>query len=244
MLPAGQSLARSASGRLQWARPPIVEVSLHESTSHQTHAGALPLPALLAAPSRESARGAAQELDDGTPPRNLDREAALAPSLLGQIHLAARQGRWHVVEAWLQEGQGVDADVDALEEGHEQTLLMTASAEAPDDAVVAKLLQRGANVSQQDRFGNTPLHLASQRGSPAIVKRLLAAGCNPILRNDLGKTAAEGSDDVEVLKIFRDHAIAEVSQLRQQLQQAEARAAAAEALWQRASGSTQQCSCQ
>jgi adenosylhomocysteine nucleosidase len=57
------------------------------------------------------------------------------------------------------------------------------------DAVVAVLVDAGADVNATQRHGWTPLHGAAQNGSLASVERLLAAGADPAAANDDGATA-------------------------------------------------------
>ena len=46
----------------------------------------------------------------------------------------------------------------------------------------------GQNINAQDKNGVTPLHRAVRTRCAAAVKCLLAAGCDPIMRNDSGST--------------------------------------------------------
>ena len=60
---------------------------------------------------------------------------------------------------------------------------------ATDPVSVEALIKAGADVNKRDnRFGETPLHLATQRGDLAVVKALLSAKANPQARNDRGET--------------------------------------------------------
>lgn len=67
-----------------------------------------------------------------------------------------------------------------IADGSEATaLLFTAAASTPDAAVVAILLEAGADVHARDGFLQyTPLHHAAQSGTPEVVRALLAAGAD------------------------------------------------------------------
>ncbi len=67
---------------------------------------------------------------------------------------------------------------------------------------VRKLLDKGANVDTKDKYGHTPVILASMKNYPEIVKVLLEAGVDINAKNkvgclgihsDGGKTVAWGS---------------------------------------------------
>lgn len=53
---------------------------------------------------------------------------------------------------------------------------------------VQNLLARGANPRLSDRDGDTPLHIAAQRGNVRLIDMLLAAGADPNVKNKLGGT--------------------------------------------------------
>lgn len=56
---------------------------------------------------------------------------------------------------------------------------------------IRTLLRMGCAAHLQDDDGNTPLHLAAEIGSPATFRALLAAGCDPRIRNSQGMTALD-----------------------------------------------------
>ena len=55
-------------------------------------------------------------------------------------------------------------------------------------AIVDLLLRSKASVNQGDARGNTPLHEAVVQHKPDIVRRLLEAHADPMLRNVIGMT--------------------------------------------------------
>lgn len=84
-----------------------------------------------------------------------------------------------------------------------QLLLQAATAPV---ASLQILIQRGARVNAQDRFGVTPLMEAVIGNNIAAVRVLIAAGANPHLRDLRGDTALDlarqlGRDDIERLLI-------------------------------------------
>lgn len=70
----------------------------------------------------------------------------------------------------------------------ERTPLMVA-AKAGHVKVVKVLLELGANINAQDRFGITPVMLAAANGHKEVVSLLLKAGAMPFLRSELGLDA-------------------------------------------------------
>ncbi len=71
---------------------------------------------------------------------------------------------------------------------------------------IALLLKHGAHVNATQMGGYTPLHQAASAGKTAAAEMLLAAGAEPSLRCDQGKTAAdyaEAKGHVELAKRLR-----------------------------------------
>ena len=54
--------------------------------------------------------------------------------------------------------------------------------------ICSLLVTYGADVDIQDKFGNTPLHVVKKR---SIMKLLIKAKANPLLRNKVGQNALE-----------------------------------------------------
>ena len=44
-------------------------------------------------------------------------------------------------------------------------------------------------IDVQHNYGKTPLHMAAYRGYDKCVNVLASAGCNPLLKSKIGKTA-------------------------------------------------------
>lgn len=110
----------------------------------------------------------------------------LTPGAYPPLHLAARKGDVRLTAALLDAGAVLDQEFGAAE-----TALTTAAQHGRAD-VVAELLARGANAMHRDRSGASSLHLAAgSRLAPqprllAVIHHLLAAGADPLLRNERG----------------------------------------------------------
>jgi ankyrin repeat protein len=73
--------------------------------------------------------------------------------------------------------------------------------------IVQLLIEAGADINIQDRYGDTALILASMYGSKEIVKLLLKANANVNIQNDNGNTAlmyALGYDNIKIIKLLVD----------------------------------------
>ena len=55
-------------------------------------------------------------------------------------------------------------------------------------AIIAVLLDAGADVEARTEQGETPLHWAAKYGNPAFITALLDAGANPKARDEHGMT--------------------------------------------------------
>ena len=68
-------------------------------------------------------------------------------------------------------------------------------------AVVALLLDRGAEVNARDESGETPLHEAARRNTPpAVVALLLDRGADATLRDNNNKLPADYAQENEQLQ--------------------------------------------
>lgn len=117
------------------------------------------------------------------------------------IIYAAARGFQPIVEGLLAQGIGVN-----VRYGHNLTVLMWAAGhtnEVPEDegaALVSMLLDRGADLEDQDDRGRTPLMIAAGLDHPAVVAELLKRGARRDAMDNDGKTAADlaASDAVRV----------------------------------------------
>ena len=69
------------------------------------------------------------------------------------------------------------------------TPLHTAVASGDSPQVVEALVAAGADVNARDNAGNTPLHSFGRWSYPAVARRLLELGADPMARNDAGRVA-------------------------------------------------------
>ena len=90
------------------------------------------------------------------------------------LHLASENNFPDVVELMLQLG----AEVNARDNDGMTPLLCCATGPYRSSAVGQLLLENGASVLDQNRHGQTPLHLASENNYPEIVALLLTFGAN------------------------------------------------------------------
>ncbi len=110
----------------------------------------------------------------------------LTPAGYPPLHLAARKGDLRLTAALLDAGAKLEEEFGAGETA------LTAAAQHGHAEVVAALLARGANAMHRDRSGASSLHLAAgsrlalQRQLLAVIHHLLAAGADPLLRDDSG----------------------------------------------------------
>ena len=81
------------------------------------------------------------------------------------------------------------------------------SVRADDLETTDLLIRAGANVSASNRFGVTPLVLASMNGNAAMIQKLLAAGANPNAFMPQGETPlmmAARTGNIEAVKVLLD----------------------------------------
>lgn len=124
--------------------------------------------------------------------------------LLEQLKKWLQTGDYDAYQKWKEEGFDINHrfifyPLDRYNI-NELTLLQIA-AEYSNEKVVEALLEAGADVNNQDRYGNTPLH-RSVRSSLEVVKALLKAGADVNKQNRCGEIplhcAVHGS--LEVVK--------------------------------------------
>ena len=59
---------------------------------------------------------------------------------------------------------------------------------ADSPAILAALLENGADIDSRDDYGNPLIHLAAERDRPAVLRALLGAGADLNARNNAGRT--------------------------------------------------------
>ena len=64
------------------------------------------------------------------------------------------------------------------------------------------LISKGANIDVMDKYGNTPLHIASECGSKDLVRHLISRGANKDAKNIDGKTAYDLAKSDEIQNIL------------------------------------------
>ena len=117
------------------------------------------------------------------------------------LFMAATRGDTQKVQTLLKRGVPVDS-TDSF--GKNTALIMATRNLASSTTRV--LLDAGANVNAQNRFGNTALMLASSRGNLGIVRLLLSRGADVGIKNSHGSTAldlAVREGNLEVADILR-----------------------------------------
>lgn len=80
-----------------------------------------------------------------------------------------------------------NVDLKAETPEHMNALMLGVWYENPD--AVRTLIQRGSNLNQQDKDGDSSVHGAAGKGNMQILQMLLDAGANPNLKNKVGGTA-------------------------------------------------------
>ena len=101
---------------------------------------------------------------------------------------------WHtnMVDDLLAHGANPDTPGGIHPYGWSNALCMAISKQHRDD-IVDMLLAYGANPDKASKKGDTPLHLAIEKGNSTCVHKLLAHGANPNIRNQSGQTALEAA---------------------------------------------------
>ncbi|GFQ77336.1 hypothetical protein TNCT_578431 [Trichonephila clavata] len=116
------------------------------------------------------------------------------------LHIAAKQGNYFLVEAFL--SRGADANAITLTDG---TSPLHYAADAGYVEIVKILLKNKAKINAFTNVGLTPIHLAAVKGHTSVVKLLLENGANAKVtdnknRNSFEMAVAHG--DVEVVKLL------------------------------------------
>lgn len=104
------------------------------------------------------------------------------------LHLAAFFGHDAIADVLIARG----APLDMLStNATRNTPLHAALAGATSAALVARLVDAGADVTARGETGITPLHVAASRGNAALCVLLIAHGADVSARMDDGATAAQ-----------------------------------------------------
>jgi len=74
-----------------------------------------------------------------------------------------------------------------------QRPLLHEAAEAGTTELVAKILDRGAEINRIDYVGHTPIHLAAQKGHFETVRLLIDRGANVNAKSEFGATPIRGA---------------------------------------------------
>tara|TARA_R110002050_G_scaffold66282_1_gene143086 strand:- start:460 stop:1590 length:1131 start_codon:yes stop_codon:yes gene_type:complete len=111
------------------------------------------------------------------------------------LHLAALHGSGKITSLLLQEG----ANLEALAGSYNVTPLHVAAA-FNHVGPVKELLAKGAKVNAQDEMGDTPLHIAMQKGSNEVIKPLVLGGADMKLKNNSDKSVSSyiGTSEVSL----------------------------------------------
>jgi ankyrin repeat protein len=122
------------------------------------------------------------------------------------LHGAAYSGNFEVVRILIEYDH---ADINARDEIRSTPLLWASDGHFFKDGSVPRLLlEHGADINVQNRFGWTPLHFASINGALEVVRVLLEYGADVEAKGNNGKTALQeaaqrGHD--EVVELLREH---------------------------------------
>lgn len=146
----------------------------------------------LAGVSKEEDLVSAAELGNLKTLRRL-LDAGISPeSRKGQwsaLSRAALFGQTEAVEALLDAGANINAHNPALGSA------VYLAAAARHDALLSRLLKRGADPNLTPDWGLTPLMVAAQQGNLSAVSVLLEHGADPALRSPAGHSALDLARD-------------------------------------------------
>src|SRR5437868_1180326 len=98
---------------------------------------------------------------------------------------ASRRGDRTAMQTLLKQGLGANAVNAALPDG---TTALHWAVRADDVEIAQMLIKAGANVAAVDRYGVTPLSLASLNANAGMIEKLIRAGADPNSANPYGET--------------------------------------------------------
>ncbi|GFR22359.1 hypothetical protein TNCT_213892 [Trichonephila clavata] len=116
------------------------------------------------------------------------------------LHIAAKQGNYFLVEAFL--SRGADANAITLTDG---TSPLHYAADAGYVEIVKILLKNKAKINAFTNVGLTPIHLAAVKGHTSVVKLLLENGANAKVTDNKNRNSFEmavANGNAEVVKIL------------------------------------------
>lgn len=116
------------------------------------------------------------------------------------LHLVCSKGRLECLE-WLLEQQGIEMEA----EDADQATPLHRAACAGHMACVDLLVERGADINNQDCNGNSSLHVVLSSQDVEAAKLLLARGADPLLLNHAGNAPVDFLEVDEAKALARVH---------------------------------------
>jgi hypothetical protein len=124
------------------------------------------------------------------------------------LMIASDDGDVDEVEILIKNG----ADVNAVSRGGNTPLIKVSQDSVMNKDIqlniVTKLIDAKANVNFKDKYGKTPLILATESNSPKIVSKLLQSSADVSIRDQHGNTAldiAQVWEMNDIIKIITDY---------------------------------------
>ena len=118
---------------------------------------------------------------------------------------ASQRGDRAAMQTLLKQGLGVNAVNAALPDG---TTALHWAVRADDVEIAEMLIKARASVAAVDRYGVTPLSLASLNANAGMIDKLIRAGADPNSANPYGETSlmtAARTGSVEAVRVLLDH---------------------------------------
>ena len=105
--------------------------------------------------------------------------------------------QWHDIDG--NNKLGIDIDP----KGYERRPIHAATISGSMD-IVKFLIENGANVNIQNRYGDTALHFAVHHNRSFILSELLKANANPLVKNNVMKTPIDIAKDQNKLDYAKE----------------------------------------